>query len=58
MIGTARAVATALHERPALFDSQSAYLKDVRPGTDLYAPPIPAPIQLDGKFSDDHQSHF
>ena len=52
MIGTARAVATALHERPALFDSQSAYLKDVRPGTDLYAPPIPTPIQLDGKFSD------
>ncbi len=52
MIGTARAVATALHERPALFDSQSAYLKDVRPGTDLYAPPITSPIQLDGKFSD------
>ena len=44
MIGTARAVATALHERPALFDSESAYLKDVRPGTDLYAPPIPYPI--------------
>ena len=39
MIGTARAVATALHERPALFDSQSAYLQNVRPGTDLYAPP-------------------
>ena len=26
LIGTARSVATALHERPALFDSQSAYL--------------------------------
>lgn len=52
MIGTARAVATALHERPALFDSQSAYLKDVRPGTDLYAPPIPAPIRLDGELND------
>ncbi|MBU3023914.1 proteobacterial dedicated sortase system histidine kinase [Aestuariibacter sp. A3R04] len=52
MIGTARSVATALHERPALFDSRSAYLKNVRPGTDLYAPPIPTPIQLDGKFSD------
>lgn len=52
MIGTARAVATALHERPALFDSQSAYLQDVRPGTDLYAPPIPAPIRLDGELND------
>ncbi|NDV92250.1 proteobacterial dedicated sortase system histidine kinase [Alteromonas sp. 345S023] len=52
MIGTARAVATALHERPALFDSQSAYLKNVRPGTDLYAPPIQYPIQLDGELND------
>ena len=52
MIGTARAVATALHERPALFDSQSAYLQDVRPGTDLYALPIPSPIRLDGELND------
>ncbi len=52
MIGTARAVATALHERPALFDNQSSYLKDVRPGTDLYAPFMTSPIQLDGKLKD------
>lgn len=52
MVGTARAVATALHERPALFDSQSAYLKNVRPGTDLYAPHIVLPIQLDGELAD------
>ncbi|RDV24216.1 proteobacterial dedicated sortase system histidine kinase [Alteromonas aestuariivivens] len=52
MIGTARAVATALHERPALFDSQAAFLQNVRPGTDLYAPTIDAPIQLDGKLND------
>lgn len=52
LLGTARAVATALHERPALFDSQSAYLKTVRPGTDLYAPPVPTPIRLDGKLGD------
>lgn len=52
MIGTARAVATALHERPALFDSQSAYLQSVRPGTDLYAPPIDVPIQLDGDLQE------
>jgi dedicated sortase system histidine kinase len=52
MVGTARAVATALHERPALFDSQSAYLTDVKPGTDLYAHKITYPIQLDGKLDD------
>ncbi|WP_158966070.1 proteobacterial dedicated sortase system histidine kinase [Paraglaciecola sp. L3A3] len=52
MVGTARAVATALHERPALFDSQSSYLTDVKPGTDLYAYKISHPIQLDGKFDD------
>jgi len=52
MVGTARAVATALHERPALFDNQSAYLKDVKPGTDLYAYKIAYPIRLDGKLDD------
>ncbi|MCF2947462.1 proteobacterial dedicated sortase system histidine kinase [Paraglaciecola aquimarina] len=52
MVGTARAVATALHERPALFDSQSSYLTDVKPGTDLYAHKIAFPIQLDGKLDD------
>lgn len=52
MVGTARAVATALHERPSLFDSQSSYLKDVKPGTDLYAHKIVDPIQLDGQFND------
>lgn len=52
LLGTARAVATALHERPALFDSQSAYLKNVRPGTDLYAPPIAGPVRLDGALGD------
>ena len=52
MVGTARAVATALHERPALFDSQSAFLSDVKPGTDLYAYKIAYPIQLDGKLDD------
>ncbi len=52
MVGTARAVATALHERPALFDSQSSYLQTVRPGTDLYAAPIDAPVRLDGELTD------
>ncbi len=59
LLGTARSVATALHERPALFDSQSAYLKDVRPGTDLYAPHMRSPIQLDGRLADWQQvSHL
>ncbi|WJG09158.1 proteobacterial dedicated sortase system histidine kinase [Aliiglaciecola sp. LCG003] len=52
MEGTARAVATALHERPSLFDSQSSYLQDVKPGTDLYAHKIIDPIRLDGKLDD------
>nr|WP_136252574.1 proteobacterial dedicated sortase system histidine kinase [Ningiella ruwaisensis] len=52
LVGTARAVATALHERPALFDNQSAFLSDVRPSKDLYAHRIQYPIQLDGRLSD------
>lgn len=52
LVGTARAVATALHERPALFDNQSAFLSNITPGTDLYAHRIEYPIKLDGKLSD------
>jgi len=52
MVGTVRAVATALHERPKLFDVQSSFMSDVRPGTDLYAHSIDYPIQLDGDISD------
>lgn len=52
MVGTARAVATALHERPKLFDVQSSFLANVRPGTDLYAHQIDSAIQLDGNLAD------
>jgi len=52
MVGTARAVATALHERPKLFDGQSSFVGAVRSGTDLYAHTIDSPIQLDGDVSD------
>lgn len=52
MVGTARAVATALHERPVIFTEQSALVNTVKPGTDLYAHPIKYPIQLDGQLSD------
>lgn len=52
LVGTARAVATALHERPTLFNKQASYLTDVKPGTDLYAHQIIDPIQLDGRLQD------
>lgn len=52
LMGTARAVATALHERPKLFNQQASYLSDVKPGTDLYAHQIVDPIQLDGRIHD------
>lgn len=52
LVGTTRALATALHERPALFDSQSNFLEQVVKGRDLYAYNLSNPIQLDGKLSD------
>ncbi|MFT5164370.1 MAG: two-component system sensor histidine kinase ChvG [Alteromonadaceae bacterium] len=52
LIGTARALATALHERPNLFDEQASFLETVVKGRDLYAYPINQPIQLDGKLND------
>ncbi|MCC2617142.1 proteobacterial dedicated sortase system histidine kinase [Aestuariibacter halophilus] len=52
MVGTARAVATALHERPRLFSSQATFLQDVEPGKDLYAHKINRAIQLDGRLDD------
>lgn len=52
LMGTARAVATALHERPSLFDSKASYLQDVKPGTDLYGHKILDPIRLDGRLED------
>lgn len=52
LMGTARAVATALHERPSLFDTKASYLQDVKPGTDLYGHKILDPIRLDGRLGD------
>jgi two-component system sensor histidine kinase ChvG len=52
LVGTTRALATALHERPALFDSQTNFLDQVIKGRDLYAYNLSNPIQLDGKLSD------
>lgn len=57
LMGTVRAVATALHERPKLFDKQASFLPNVEKGRDLYAYPIVEPIQLDGKLNDWRNQH-
>lgn len=59
LVGTARSVATVLHERPALFAQESAFLQSVRPNKDLYAHDIKAPIRLDGQLRDwtDYSPH-
>ncbi|PKI12639.1 proteobacterial dedicated sortase system histidine kinase [Colwellia sp. 12G3] len=57
LMGTVRAVATALHERPNLFNRQASFLPTVQKGRDLYAYPIVDPIQLDGKLDDWHNQH-
>ncbi|MDO6764049.1 proteobacterial dedicated sortase system histidine kinase [Agarivorans sp. 1_MG-2023] len=53
--GTTQALATALHERPTLFNSQASFLSQVQKGRDLYAYPLSGPIQLDGKLNDWHE---
>ncbi|OAN11723.1 proteobacterial dedicated sortase system histidine kinase [Photobacterium jeanii] len=52
LIGTTRAVATALNERPNLFNDQASFLSSVKLGRDLYAYELHSPIQLDGQLSD------
>lgn len=52
LIGTVSAVATALHERPNLFNAQASFLSDVRKGRDLYAIDVTEPIQLDGDLDE------
>lgn len=52
LIGTTRAVATALNERPNLFSDQASFLESVKVGRDLYAFDLKNPIQLDGKLND------
>ena len=52
LVATSRALATALHDRPKLFDSQASFLESVEKGRDLYAYNILGPIQLDGKLHD------
>jgi len=52
LVGTARALATAFHERPNLFNNQASFLPSVEQGKDLYGFELNRPIQLDGKPDD------
>ena len=52
LVGTVSAAATALHERPNLFNAQASFLSDVRKGRDLYAIDVSEPIQLDGDIEE------
>lgn len=48
IIGTARALATSLHERPKLFNNQASFLPNVEKGKDLYGYQLSQAINLDG----------
>ncbi|MCW8329280.1 proteobacterial dedicated sortase system histidine kinase [Photobacterium sp. SDRW27] len=52
LVGTTRAVATALNERPKLFSGQASFLESVKKGRDLYAYELQHPIKLDGQLND------
>lgn len=52
IVGTARALATALHERTNLFNNQASFLPSVEKGKDLYGYQFNEPIQLDGLKKD------
>lgn len=52
LIGTTRAVATALHERPELFNEQASFLDKIDPGKDLYAYELGQAINIDGLLND------
>ena len=52
LVGTTRAVATALNERPNLFSDQASFLQSVQKGRDLYAYELGSAIKLDGQMQD------
>ena len=62
LVGTARALATALHERENLFNNQASFLPSVEQGKDLYGYQLTEAIQLDGLHNDwpnfSQQAHF
>jgi len=57
LIGTTQAVATALHERPELFNEQANLLDEIDPGKDLYAYQLGRAINLDGVLNDWQENH-
>tara|TARA_R110001583_G_scaffold2233_16_gene16479 strand:- start:215 stop:2416 length:2202 start_codon:yes stop_codon:yes gene_type:complete len=62
LVGTARALATALHERENLFNNQASFLPNVEQGKDLYGYQLTEAIQLDGLHYDwpnfSQRAHF
>ena len=62
LVGTARALATALHERENLFNNQASFLPDVEQGKDLYGYKLTEAVQLDGLHNDwpdfNQRTHF
>jgi two-component system, OmpR family, sensor histidine kinase ChvG len=54
LAGTARALATALHERPQLFGPRDEASEETEGGTILYAPTLATPIVIDGDSTDWH----
>ncbi len=52
LAATARAIASALHDRPLLFERNASFLSSVSRGRDLYAYQIAEPILLDGRLND------
>ncbi|MDP7592289.1 MAG: proteobacterial dedicated sortase system histidine kinase [Litorilituus sp.] len=62
LVGTARALATALHERENLFNNQASFLPSVEQGKDLYGYQLTEAVQLDGLPKDwphfSERAHF
>jgi len=62
LVGTARALATALHERENLFNNQASFLPSVEQGKDLYGYQLTEAIHLDGLHNDwpnfSQRAHF
>jgi len=62
LVGTARALATALHERENLFNNQASFLPNVEQGKDLYGYKLTEAVNLDGLANDwpdfNQRTHF
>ena len=52
LLGTTSAIATALHERPSLFNEHASFLPNIEKGHDLYVYDLKSPILLDGNGND------